>query len=452
MKPVNPMDLIFLLLERRNQPMHVGGLFLATPPEDAGEDFVQNLVREAMTHNQPSPPFNQRLVSRAGIQFWAEDQEFDLESHVYHLALPKPGRIRELLALISKLHSALLDRHKPLWEIYVIEGVEGGRIAVYSKIHHALVDGISAMRMMERGTTASPDDPIHPLWALPPKERSKQQQQEDAALNPIQQIAEQARGVRKLAGSASKVMGEVVKSIRRRNKDEDYVSVFQAPETIFNQRISGSRRFAAQSWSLERIKAAGKRHGATVNDIVLAMCSAALRRYLLDQDALPAEPLVTMVPMSLRKDDSAGGNQITMILADLGTHLESPQGRLETIQRSINNSKARFARMNQAEILAYSSTVMTVHGANMALGINPAWQAFNLVISNVPGAKEKRYWNGCLIDGIYPVSIVMDGVALNITLTSYAGNLEFGVIGCQRAVPHLQRLLQYLEEGLAELE
>ncbi|MDX1803517.1 MAG: wax ester/triacylglycerol synthase family O-acyltransferase [Alcanivorax sp.] len=451
MKPVNPMDLMFLLLERRNQPMHVGGLFLAKPPEDADDTFVQELVRTAMGYDKPTPPFNQRLVSRGGVQFWSEDDEFDLESHVYHLALPKPGRVRELLALVSKLHSALLDRHKPLWEVYVIEGVEGGRIAVYSKIHHALVDGVSAMRLMERGTTAAPDDPIVPIWALPVRQKSREEQ-EEAALDPIRQLAERAQGVRKMAGSATKVVSEVVNSIRRRNKDNDYVSVFQAPKTLFNQRISGSRRFAAQSWPMARIRAAGKRHSATVNDIVLAMCSAALRRYLLDMDALPDKPLITMVPMSLRKDDSAGGNQIAMILADLGTQLESPQGRLESIQRSVNNSKERFARMNQAESIAYTSAVMTVHGANMALGVNPAWQAFNLVVSNVPGTEQPRYWNGALIEGIYPVSIVMDGVALNITLTSYAGNLEFGLIGCQRTVPHLQRLLQYLEEGLAELE
>lgn len=451
MKPVNPMDLVFLLLERRNQPMHVGGLFLVKPPEDAGPTFVKDLVGHVMGYKVPTHPFNQRLVTRGGFQFWTEDEDFDLESHIYHLALPKPGRVRELLALISKLHSALLDRHKPLWEVYVIEGVEGGRIAIYTKIHHSLVDGVSAMRLLERGTTADPDETIVPIWALPKKQRTSQDQNE-LALDPVRQLLQHAQGAKKMATSAGKVVSEVANSIRRRNKDKDYVSIFQAPRTIFNQRISGSRRFAAQSWSMDRIRAVGKRHGATLNDIVLSMCSAALRRYLIDMDALPEKPLVTMVPMSLRKDDSEGGNQVAVILADLGTHLESPLDRLKSIQGSVNNSKERFSRMNQAESMAYTSAIMTAHGANMALGINPAWQAFNLVVSNVPGADKPRYWNGAVIEGIYPVSIVMDGVALNITLTSYAGNLEFGLIGCQRTVPHLQRFLQYLEEGLAELE
>lgn len=452
MKPVNPMDLVFLLLERRNQPMHVGALFLAKPPEDASSSFVQDLVRSAMEYHQPTSPFNQRLVSRGGVQFWSEDEEFDLESHVYHLALPQPGRIRELLALISKLHSSLLDRHKPLWEVYIIEGVESGRIAVYSKIHHALVDGVSAMRLLDRGTTATPDELMVPIWALPPRQKS-QQEKKESEQDPIRQLVAQAQGAKKLASSAGRVVSEVVNSIRQRNKDKDYVSVFQAPRTLLNQRVSGSRRFAAQSWPIERIRAAGKHHGATLNDIVLAMCSAALRRYLLDMNALPEKPLVTMVPMSLRKDDSEeGGNQVAVILADLATHLDSPVDRLKTIQGSVNNGKQRFARMNQSESLAYTTAIMTAHGANIALGVNPGWQAFNLVVSNVPGAETPRYWNGALIEGIYPVSIVMDGVALNITLTSYAGNLEFGLIGCQRTVPHLQRLLLYLEDGLAELE
>ena len=194
-----------------------------------------------------------------------------------------------------------------------------------------------------------------------------------------------------------------------------HVSVFQAPRTLLNQRISGSRRFAAQSWPIERIRSAGKHHGATLNDIVLAMCSSALRRYLLDMNALPEKPLVTMVPMSLRTEDSEeGGNQVAVILADLGTNLDSPVARLKTIRNSVNNSKQRFARMNQAESLAYTSAIMTAHGANIALGVNPAWQAFNLVVSNVPGAKEPRYWNGALIEGIYPVSIAVSYTHLTL--------------------------------------
>lgn len=449
MKPVAMTDVGFLLGERRNQPMHVGGLMLVTPPKKGAKDFVARAKAQALAHTTANAPFNQKLVKRGGVWFWAEDTEFDLESHFHHMALPEPGRIRELLALVSKLHGNLMDRTKPLWEVYLIDGLEDGRVALYTKIHHALVDGIAAMRMLQRATTETADEEIVPLWAMPARKREEAR---DAKANPFRAIANAAQSIKTQAGSVPKVAGEVLKSIRARRTDPDYVSVFQAPKSIFNGRVSGARRFAAQSFSLARIKAAGKRHDATLNDAVLAMCASAVRKYLLDIDDLPAKPLVAMVPMSLRKDDSDSGNQVAMVLANLGTHLADPVERLDTIVRSVKNSKERFARMTQGEILAYLGVVMATHGANMVLGINPGWQAFNLVISNVPGPKEVRYFNGARVDGLYPVSIVIDGSALNITLNSYAKNLEFGVIGCRRTLPHLQKLLQYLEEGLVELE
>jgi diacylglycerol O-acyltransferase len=313
------------------------------------------------------------------------------------------------------------------------------------------VDGVAAMRYMEKATSKDPNAKVIPLWALPPKPSSRVDPVE-IATSPLRSMVQAASKIGSQAGSTRKVAQEVLRSIRARKKDPDYVSVFQAPKTIFNKRISGGRRFAAQSWDMARIKAIGKTHGATLNDVTLAMCASALRKYLLELDALPEKPLIAMVPVSMRTDDSEGGNQVAMILANLATHQSDPVERLATIKRSVNNSKERFARMNQQEIMGYISTVMAVHGVNMALGINPGWQAFNIVISNVPGPRETLYWNGAKVEGVYPVSIAADGMALNITLTSYVDNLEFGVIGCRRTLPHMQRLLQYLEDGLTELE
>lgn len=447
MKPVALMDAGFLLGERRNQPMHVGGLMLVRPPVPAVE-FVEKVKQRCLSQTVPQPPFNQKLVRHLGVWFWTEDNEFDLESHFHHMSLPRPGRIRELLALVSKLHSNLMDRTKPLWEVYLIDGLDDGRIAVYTKAHHAMMDGITALRLLQRATSERADEETTAFWALPPKRRSGRV----AEANPLAAMMQAATMARKQASSVPTVAREVLKSIQARRTDPDHVSVFQAPRTIFNQRVSGARRFAAQSFSLARMKAAGKRHGATLNDVVLAMCGSALRRYLLDLNALPDKPLVAMVPISLRKDDSEGGNQVAMALANLATQIADPVERLQTVVRSMNESKQRFARMSQNEILAYLGVVMAAHGVNFALGINPAWQAFNIIVSNVPGPKEVRYWNGGRIEGTYPVSIVMDGTALNITLNSYAGNLEVGLIACRRVLPHMQKLLHYLEAGLTELE
>lgn len=443
MKPLSPQDQMFLLLERRNQPMHVGGLQLLRPPADAGPDYVPNLAEFLRGHVTATPPFNQRLQRRFGTWFWTEDEEFDLDAHFRHLALPRPGRIRELLALVSQLHSAPLDRAKPLWEFYLIDGVADGRIAVYAKIHHALVDGMAAMRMLARSMSEDPQDSKRaPLWAMPKRHRVDNG---DTSTGVWALLGEQ---LRTLPGAAR----ELYRSIQDARGNPDSVSVFQAPRSILNQRISASRRFAAQSFSLERIRAAARRHEATLNDVVLAMCSSALRRYLAEQSALPEQPLTSMVPVSLRRDDSEAGNQVAMILANLHTTLDDPRERLAAIRRSMQTSKQRFAGMSQGEIMNYMALLMAPFALNYASGLVPRWQAFNVIISNVPGPKRTLYWNGATLEGTYPVSIPIDGQALNITLNSYADKLEFGLIACRRALPHMQRLLDYLELGLAELE
>ena len=230
------------------------------------------------------------------------------------------------------------------------------------------------------------------------------------------------------------------------------MSAFSAPKSILNQHISGARRFAAQSYSFKRMRAAGKALNATVNDVTLAMCASALRRYLLDLDALPERPLVAMVPVSTRKDDSDSGNQVAMVLTSLATDIATPAKRFEAIMRSMKTAKERLARMSQLEMMNYLGVIMAPSGINMATGLAPTWQAFNVVVSNVPGPKKTLYFNGAQMEGTYPLSIVLDGQALNITLTSYGDDMEIGLTACRRTLPHMQKLLQYLEDALAELE
>ena len=446
MKPVGLQDQGFLWLERRNQPMHVAGLQLLTPPKHE-PGWLNRMVEMAKNATTAHPPFNQRLVRRGGMWFWDEDREFDVESHFHHLALPAPGRIRELLALVSSLHGNLMDRTKPLWEMYLISGLEDGRIALYSKIHHALVDGVAANRMLMRQMSEDPAvRDLVPLWSMERKKR-----EDGGPPSPFSAMAKAVAMAREQLVSVPKVAREVVSTIRAR-KDPDTVSVFQAPRSILNQRISGARRFAAQSYSFKRMRNAGKALDATVNDMALAMCATALRRYLSELAGLPDKPLVAMVPVSLRRDDSDSGNQVAMVLANLATHVADPRERLAAIVRSMKTSKDRFSRMSQVEILNYLAVVMAAGGINMATGLAPKWQAFNIVVSNVPGPKKTLYFNGARLDGTYPVSIVLDGQALNITLTSYGDNMEIGLIACRRTLPHMQKLLTYLEDALVEME
>lgn len=453
MKALTPNDQLFLWLERRNQPMHVGGLILLDAPSGNGsEPFVRKIVAQMRTYTEAVAPFNQRLVSRLGMWFWDEDPEFDLEAHFFHLSLPKPGRIRELLELVSKLHASPMDRAKPLWEAYLIDGLEDGRVGLYVKVHHALVDGVACMKMLQRSMADSPD--IHdmpPFWANPDLRGHSQRSEQAEGF--VTLMGRALDTTKTQLGSLPKVIKEVARSIWQTSvADPDFVSVIQAPRSVLNQRITASRRFAAQSWSMDRIKACALELDMTLNDVVLAMCGAALRKYLLELNALPARPLVAMVPVSLRRDDTATGNHVALLLANLATDTEDPVERLEKVARSVNDSKQRFANMTQTEIMNYVATMMGISGVNMLTGIAPKLQAFNIVISNVPGPKHKLYFNGAGVDGVYPVSLLLDGQALNITLNSYDGKLEFGLVACRRTLPSMQKLLQYLEEGLQELE
>ncbi len=448
MRALGPVDQLFLWLERRQQPMHVGGLMLFDIPEDADpESFVHEVAEKMRQNIPPVRPFNQHLQG----MFWAEDDEFDLEHHFRHIALPEPGRIRELLAYVSQSHSALLDRAKPLWECHLIEGIEGNRFALYFKVHHSMVDGVAGMRIARQMLANSPDVKTDtPLWAV---KRNRRAKAEENANNPMEAFANVVNTLREQFSTIPTVARELTRAIRSSyHHDPDYVSVFQAPRSILNQRISGSRRFAAQSYDLNRIKAVSKVMGCTINDVVLAMCAGALRTYLMELNALPEKPLVAMVPVSLRRDDSEGGNQISMLLANLATNLHDPAQRLDVIRHTMKNAKDRLSRMTQAEIMNYSAMIYSIAGANLITGIAPKWQACNLVISNVPGPTEPMYWHGAKLSGLYPVSIVLDGMALNITMTSYVDTLEFGLIACRKALPSMQRLLTYLEESLMELE
>ncbi len=448
MRPLHPLDFIFLNLEKRQQPMHVGGLFLFELPKDASATFVHDLVEEIrQSKSIPVPPFNNQLN---GL-FWGEDNEFDIDHHFRHIALPKPGRIRELLVYISQQHSSLIDRAKPLWTCDIIEGIEGNRFAMYCKIHHAMVDGVAGMRLIEKSLSKDPAEKhVVPLWCVESKRTKRLKNSKDVASSKMKGLM---KGIKSQLEVTPKVFQELSQTIfKERGKNPDYVSSFQAPPSMLNQRVSSSRRFAAQSFELSRFRNIAKSLGVTLNDVVLAICSGALRDYLIVHDSLPKKPLIAMVPASLRTDDSTEGNQITMILANLATHVEDPLERLEIIRRSVQNSKQRFSRMTSSEILIYSALVYGPAGLNIASGMLPKRQAFNLVISNVPGPREPLYWNGARLDALYPASIVMDGQALNITMTSYLDKLEVGLIACRNSIPKMQSLLTHLEDEIQRFE
>jgi diacylglycerol O-acyltransferase / wax synthase len=446
MELISPIDAGFLLGESREHPMHVGGLQLFEPPEGASPDYLRELFDRVRAQTDFSPTFRKRPATLFGgitNVGWAVDRELDVDYHLRRSALPSPGRVRELLELVSRLHSSLLDRHHPLWEAYFIEGLRDGRFAVYTKMHHSLVDGVSALKLMTRSLSENPNDvDVRVPWALPPRTSKR----ERGSL--VQTVTGAAGSVAGLAPSALKVA-------RAALLDRQLTLPFAAPKTMFNVKIAGARRFAAQSWPLERIKRVKSAAGATVNDVVLAMCSGALRGYLMEHNQLPDSSLIAMVPVSLRSaaDADAGGNMVGTVLCNLGTDIDDPAQRLGVVSTSMRGAKELFAQLSRPEAMLLSGLLI----APLTFGVVPGYiraapPAFNVVISNVPGPRQPMYTNGARLVGNYPLSIVMDGFALNITLVSNGDNLDFGLIGCRRSVPHLQRLLGHLEDSLSGLE
>jgi len=449
MKLISPTDSMFLIGESREHPMHVAGLQLFEPPSDAGPDFVRDLFEAMVKRDDFQPTFRKHpgtILGGISNLAWTFDDDVDLDYHVRRSALPRPGQVRDLLELTSRLHGTLLDRHRPLWETHFVEGLHDGRFAVYVKFHHSLIDGVSAQRLMMRAMTPDPDDlEMRVPWTLAPKPRSKEGQHSRSAL----------RSLLDTAGSVAALAPSSLSLARAVLIEQQLTLPFRAPKTMFNVPIGGARRAAAQSWPLARIKGVKNATGATVNDVVLAMCAGALRAYLSEQEALPDSPLVAMVPVSLRTagDEDSGGNMVGTILCNLATDIEDPAKRLEAISTSMRDNKKVFAELPRTQALALSAFL----SSGIALGLLPGFVSstpppFNIVISNVPGAREPMYWNGARLDGNYPLSIALDGQALNITLTNNADNLDFGLVGCRRSVPHLQRLLGHLEDSLSDLE
>lgn len=447
MQPISPTDLIFLLGESREHPMHVGGLQLFAPPDGSGPEFLREVYDVLVEQTDVQPTFRKHPAFFGGVTnlVWSFDKEVDLEYHLRRSALPAPGRVRELLALTSRLHGTLLDRHRPLWETHLIEGLDDGRFAIYTKTHHSLIDGVSAMKLMQRTLTTDADDTdLRAPWSLPPRRRTGSK----AGPSLLQTLGS-------VASSVAGVAPTTLSLARAALLEQELTLPFRAPKTMLNVRIGGARRVAAQSWALERIQKVKAAAGVTVNDVVLTMCAGALREYLVDENALPDTPLVAMVPVNLRteKDSEGGGNLVGAILCNLATDVEDPVRRLEAIAGSMRDNKKVYSELPRLQQLAVSALLV----GGVALGLLPGFVAtapppFNIVISNVPGARQPMYWNGARLDGNYPLSIPLDGQALNITLANNADNLDFGLVGDRRSVPSLQRLLGHLETSLKELE
>jgi WS/DGAT/MGAT family acyltransferase len=452
-----PLDAIFLMGETPETLMHVASLIHFTFPPGEEGTYLPRLMADFRAATFEAP-WTLRLQTRSlmhqPVHRWVVDDAFDVDYHVRHSALPSPGGERELGVLVSRLHSNALDFRRPPWEMHVIEGLEGGAgFAIYTKIHHSLVDGFTGMRILQRGLSPDPDDRDHPFFfslVKPPRAPG------DA--DPVGDVTSIVRGLADSVGALPSVVRALVDTqLRRGRTSTRAVTSYQAPSSILNSRVGRSRRFATQEYELERLRAVARARGATLNDVLMAICAGGLRRFLADLDALPERPLIAFVPVNVRAQDSqGGGNAVGATLVSLATDIEDPLARLTAITASSRAAKARMRGMSADAVIAYSALLLAPAAMQVVKAMTsmpgPVPQTLNLCISNVPGPKERLYLRGARLDATYPVSIPGHSMALNITAHSYAGMLDVGFVGDRDALPHLQRLAVHTGEALEELE
>lgn len=438
------IDAAFLHMESHDTPMHVAGLQIFSLPPGAGPEYLRRLVAELKAPRELAAPWNLRLQNSVFSRLapaWVEDRDVDLDYHVRHLALPQPGGERELGVLVSRLHSHRLNRRRPLWECHVIEGLENNRFALYTKIHHALVDGVTTMRLLMQSLAANPDASIVPPW--------------DTRAHRPAAAAAPARSLNQRATTTVEALRGLARMVRQTGDGvERLVAPYAAPHSQLNGRVTGHRRLATQQFEIARIKRVARAADATLNDVVLALCSASLRRFLKDANTLPAQPLVAAIPVSMRPPgDASDGNAVSLMLVRLGTDIADPAARLATIREGTGRAKEHLRTMTTEAQSLYSSLFAAPFALQTLTGLTGRTRPFfNTTVSNVPGPSGTLFLGAARLEAMYPVSIAAHGQALNITCTSYAGSLNFGLLGCRDSLPHLQRLAVYMAEAMVELE
>jgi len=459
MQRLTGMDAGFLYMETPSSAMHVAGLAIYDPSTTPGWtiDDIKEMVRARL---HLAAPFRRRLAEVPfGLHHpvWIEDPDFDLDWHIRHIAVPSPGGPRELADLVSHLVSLQLDRSRPLWEMWVIEGLEHGHLATLTKMHHASIDGASGAEITVSLFDLTPEvaevpPPEHP-W-VPDKVPSEFELVGYALNSLARQPVRAAKAVRRTVGMAL--------NLRTTNRQPDTTpppAPFSAPHTSINASLTAQRSYATVSLSLSDAKTVKRAFGTTVNDVVLALCAGALRRYFDERGEHPDGALVAMVPMSVRTEEEKGalGNRVTSMLTSLATDIDEPVVRLMAIHENMRRAKDQTNAIGAdtltdwAEFAApavFSRATRLYSRMRMADRHRPL---FNVTISNIPGPPFPLYSAGARLVANYPVGPIFDGGALNMTVMSYQDSLDFGLQACPDLVDDVWSIADGLRDAMDEL-
>jgi diacylglycerol O-acyltransferase / wax synthase len=447
------LDATFLYLESPETPMHVGSLHLYTLPAKFKGDFTEKLRKHLASRLHLVPIFTRQLQTLPfdiGHPSWQKVADVDLQYHVKRIDLPKPGTYAQMESYCAKLHSQLIDRSKPLWEFYIFEGLASGEVGFYSKIHHATLDGkagtVLANAILDVTEVPRQVEPADPTRSVrPPTPIAKLV---GAALS--NSLAQYAKIVRALPGAVSTIGAAALK-----NRG---AGIGLAPKTIFNQNVSAQRSFVTARVDQADAKAIGKTLGGSINDVVLYLCSTALRAYLGKHGGIPKKSLIAMMPVSLRQEGNTDlNNQASMMLVSLGSNHADPLKRFAAILESTQKVKAALSSLKGVLPTDYPSllTPWLVSGLagtyNKSRIANYIPMPANVVISNVPGPTVPLYLAGAKMTSFHPLSIIVHGVALNITVQTYAGHIDFGIICCKQAVPQARSIAKAVETSFKDL-
>jgi diacylglycerol O-acyltransferase / wax synthase len=469
MQQLTGLDASFLALETATTTGHVGGLSVLDP-SDAPKPLTLARLTEVMAGRLPLVPVLRRKLLNVPLgldqPYWIDDPDFDIEYHVRELALPRPGSDAQLTEQVSRLHARPLDHSRPLWEIYLITGLAKRRAAVYTKIHHAAIDGASGAELLtvllDLEPTGRELPPARPFRPERPPNLPELTVRAVARLawRPVQTVR-LTNELMKYLPTLAPVMSTLVGGMLGLNRGDGAVistTLGRAPATPFNKAITPHRRIAFRSVDLATVKTVKNAFGVSVNDVVMAMSAGALRRWLAEHDALPSQPLISMIPVSVRDPGSTGalGNRVSAMLAKLPTNVTDPGSRIQIVHAATRIAKAQQAAIPQGlvdQISDFAPPALTARAARVvfATGLLHRLPPFNVTISNVPGPNVPVYLCGARMLAHYPVSVVTDGQGLNITLVGYLGQLHFGLVACRELVPDIDALAGYLVDELALL-
>ncbi len=481
MRQLTSLDAQFLALESSHQTGHVAGLAILDPSTTPSGDLTLPDVSRLMSERLPLlPPLRWRLAEvpfGLDYPYWLDDPDFDLDFHVRELALPPGGAKEKLAEQVARITSRPLDRSRPLWELYLIHGLEDGQKAILTKIHHAVIDGLSGAEIMGVLYDLSPEGRNLPET----RENGRDREPSEVEMltrgllglprYPLRMLRSLPRALPNLdespvfagipgTGLVAKVADRLTRPLTNRESGVLAHTRYKAPKTRFNGRISPHRRFAFGQIDLDEVKEVKNKHRCTVNDVVVSICAGAVRSWLLEHDDLPPDPLVVQVPVSVRGDEEMGtyGNRIMLMSAPLFTNEPDAVRRLDKTHRALAAMKEHH-RALPAELLQdtnhFIPPAVFARAARATFAIStsergrPTW---NLVVSNVPGPQFPLYCAGARLVANYPVSVITHGMGLNITVMSYCGHMDFGIVADRDQMPDLWTMLDRLHASLEELK